>query len=151
MLYMHPDYDGALLHPEETTTTQINERSDFQPLRRQAMLRDAENPQKVWPIYSDIMRIGRKPDSNDLVISEPWVSSSHAEIFLRRVTAQQPGDGLETAYYLQDNSRYGTFYFQDGSWREVHRQEITLRSGTQIRFGSRSEGRLLEFLVEERS
>ncbi len=146
VLYMHPNYDGKLLLSEDTT--QINMHSDFRPQRSQALLRDSDNPQEVWPIYSDIMRIGRKPDANDLVISDPWVSSSHAEIFNRRITSERKGDGLETAYFLRDNSRYGTFYFRDGDWREVHRQEITLQSGTQIRFGSKSEGRLLEFVVE---
>ena len=146
VLYMHPNYNGELLLSEDTT--QINAHSDFRPRRSQALLRDSSNPQEVWPIYSDVMRIGRKPDVNDLVISDPWVSSSHAEIFNRRITSERSGDGLETAYFLRDNSRYGTFYFRDGDWREVHRQEITLQSGTQIRFGSRSEGRLLEFVVE---
>lgn len=146
VLYMHPDYNGALLLSEETT--QINVHSDFQPRRPQALLRDTDNAQQVWPIYSDVMRIGRKPEANDLVISEPWVSSSHAEIFHRRIMASQPGDRLETSYFLRDNSRYGTFYLQEGTWREVHRQEITLYSGTQIRFGSQSEGKLLEFIIE---
>ncbi len=148
VLYMHPDYNGALLLSEETT--QINGHSDFRPRQQQAMLRDSHNPQEAWPIYSDVIRIGRRPDNNDLVIPDPWVSSSHAEIFYRRVAAQQADGGRETVYFLRDNSRYGTFYRQDGSWREVHRQEITLQSGTQIRFGSRSDGRLLEFVVEER-
>ena len=146
VLYMHPDFDGALLLSEETT--QINEHTAFMPSRRQALLRDLENPDEVWPIYSDVMRIGRKPETNDLVISDPWVSSSHAEIFHRRV-AQNADGGLGMVYYLKDNSRYGTFYTTDGSWREVHRQEVTLHSGTQIRFGSKSDGRLLEFVVEE--
>ncbi|MEL6815769.1 MAG: CHAT domain-containing protein, partial [Cyanobacteria bacterium J06598_3] len=147
VLYMHPDFDGVLLLSEETT--QINDNTDIHPPRQQALLRNSDNPPRVWPIYSDVMRIGRNPDSNDLVIPEQWVSSTHAEIFHRRVTSQQPGDGLETAYFLRDNSRYGTFYLKDGSWREVHRQEITLRSGTQIRFGSKSDGQLLEFVVTE--
>lgn len=147
VLYMHPNYDGTLLLNEETT--QINERSDFLPRRQQAILRDTSDPKQTWPIYSDVMRIGRKPEDNDLVISEPWVSSSHAKIFLRRVTSQQPGDGLEIAYILEDDSRYGTFYSeQGGQWRQVHRQETVIHSGTQIRFGSQSEGQLLEFVVE---
>ena len=147
VLYMHPDFDGALLLSDKTT--QINAHTNFLPSRQQAMLRDSDHPEHVWPIYSDVMRIGRRPEANDLVISEPWVSSSHAEIFHRRVAAQQTGDGRATAYFLRDNSRYGTFYCKDGSWREVHRQEITLSSGTQIRFGSQSDGRLLEFVVVE--
>ncbi|MEL6350711.1 MAG: CHAT domain-containing protein [Cyanobacteria bacterium J06627_28] len=147
VLYMHPDFDGELLLLEETT--QINEHTSFRPRRQQAVLRDADNPKKVWPIYSDVMRIGRKPETSDLVISDPWVSSSHAEIFNRRVTSQQPGDGLRMVYFLRDNSRYGTFYRQDGVWREVHRQEVALTSGTCIRFGSKSDGQMLEFVLED--
>lgn len=147
VLYMHPDFDGTLLLSEETT--QMNVHTSFRPKRQQALLRDADNPQKTWPIYSDVMRIGRKPEENDLVISDPWVSSTHAEIFNRRVTAQQAGDGLKMVYYLRDNSRYGTFYMQDGSWREVHRHEVMLSSGTQIRFGSKSDGQMLEFVLED--
>ncbi|MBE9061032.1 CHAT domain-containing protein [cf. Phormidesmis sp. LEGE 11477] len=143
VLYMHPDFDGELLLSEETT--QINQHTAFRPPVRQALLRDTDDPQKVWPIYSDVMRIGRKPDLNDLVISDPWVSSRHAEIFHRR---QQAENGLAMAYFLRDNSRYGTFYRHDGSWQEVHRREVALRPGTQIRFGSQSDGQLLEFVIE---
>ncbi|MEM9946801.1 MAG: CHAT domain-containing protein [Cyanobacteria bacterium P01_D01_bin.36] len=150
VLYMHPDFDGALLLSEETQTTRINDRSatSFVPGRQHAILRDPENPSAEWPIYSDILRIGRKPEVNDLVISEPWVSSSHAEIFNRRVSPQQAQNGQRLAYFLRDNSRYGTFYKQDGVWLEVHRQEVALSSGVQIRFGSKSEGQLLEFILE---
>ncbi|MEL6602377.1 MAG: CHAT domain-containing protein [Cyanobacteria bacterium J06614_10] len=147
VLYMHPDFDGALLLSEETT--QINAHTSFRPNRQQALLKNVDNPAQTWPIYSDVMRIGRKPEINDLVIADPWVSSSHAEIFNRRVTSQRAGDGLKMVYFLRDNSRYGTFYLQDGTWREVHRQEIVLTSGVQIRFGSKSDGQLLEFVLEE--
>ena len=143
VLYMHPDFDGELLLSEQTT--QINQHTGFRPPVRQALLRDADNPKNTWPIYSDVMRIGRKPDINDLVISDPWVSSRHAEIFHRR---QQVNDGLAMAYFLRDNSRYGTFYRQEGSWQEVHRREVALRPGTQIRFGSQSDGQVLEFVIE---
>ena len=70
------------------------------------------------------------------------------KFFHRRMTLGKPEQGLQTVYFLRDNSRYGTFYCQGDEWREVHRQEITLQSGTQIRFGSSSEGQLLEFVVE---
>jgi len=149
VLYMHPDYDGALLETQDTETTQIDASDSLVCVhRQQAMLRDPADAQQIWPIYSDVMRIGRKPEDNDLVIQEPWVSSSHARIFHRRITSLSAGDGVETAYFLEDDSRYGTFYLQDGRWRGVHRQEISLQSGTQIRFGSKSDGRLLEFVVE---
>ncbi|MEO0770552.1 MAG: CHAT domain-containing protein [Cyanobacteria bacterium J06649_4] len=147
VLYMHPDFDGALLLNEETT--QINTHTSFRPQRQNALLRDPEDPQKTWPIYSDVMRIGRKPTVNDLVISDPWVSSTHAEIFPRRTPSPKPGEGLRMVYYLSDNSRYGTFYLKDGLWREVHRQEIELSSGIQLRFGSKSDGQLLEFVLDD--
>ncbi|MEO0884992.1 MAG: FHA domain-containing protein, partial [Cyanobacteria bacterium J06648_10] len=114
-----------------------------------AILRDAENPGDVWPIYSDVLRIGRRPEMNDLVISDPWVSSSHAEIFNRRVTPSESAGGRRVAYFLRDKSRYGTYYMKDGDWHEVHRQEVLLSSGMQIRFGSRSDGQLLEFVLED--
>ncbi len=149
VLYMHPDYDGSLLTGGTDLTTQISGTIDV-GFRQQAMLRDSHNPQETWLVCSDVMRIGREPEENDLVILDPWVSSSHAEIFHRRVSIEQADDQRETVYFLRDNSRHGTFYRQDGNWKEVHRREITLRSGTQIRFGSQSDGRLLEFVVEER-
>lgn len=151
VLYMHPDFNGDLLVTEELTTTQISKEAttSFRPSKQHAVLREAENHSAAWPIYSDILRIGRRPESNDLVISDPWVSSSHAEIFNRRVPTAQSTDGRKITYFLLDKSRYGTFYRQDGDWREVHRQEIPLRSGTQIRFGSKSDGQLLEFVLED--
>ncbi len=151
VLYMHPDFNGDLLVTEELTTTQISQETttSFLPSKQHAVLRDARNHRAAWPIYSNILRIGRRPESNDLVISEPWVSSSHAEIFNRRVPAAQPTEGRKITYFLLDKSRYGTFYRQDGDWKEVHRQEVPLRSGMQIRFGSRSDGQLLEFVLEE--
>ena len=151
VLYMHPDFNGALLLNEETQTTQINERTttSFVLGRQHAILRDPDNLSSEWPIYSDILRIGRKPEINDLVIADPWVSSSHAEIFNRRVSPAQAKDGQRLAYFLRDKSRYGTFYKQDGVWLEVHRQEVALSPGMQLRFGSKSEGQLLEFVLEE--
>ena len=151
VLYMHPDFNGALLLNEETQTTQINERTttSFVLGRQHAILRDTDNLSSEWPIYSDILRIGRKPEINDLVIADPWVSSSHAEIFNRRVSPAQAKDGQRLAYFLRDKSRYGTFYKQDGVWLEVHRQEVALSPGMQLRFGSKSEGQLLEFVLEE--
>jgi hypothetical protein len=145
VLYMHPDYDGELLLREETT--QISPHSDFLPQRPKAFLRDSLGPDKMWHIYSDVMRIGRKPDANDVVLHEGFVSGSHAEIFQRRAN-NATKEGLKTVYFLKDFSTYGTFYYQDGNWQLVHRQEIALQSGTQLRFGSKSEGRLLEFVVE---
>jgi len=151
VLYMHPDFDGALLRSGDSKTIQFNEPKRKEPAvgRQHAILRDLETSSEEWSIYSDILRIGRKPEINDVVIADPWVSSSHAEIFNRRVSPEQAQNGQRTAYFLRDNSRYGTFYKQNGVWQEVHRQEVALSSGMQIRFGSKSDGQLLEFVLED--
>ena len=148
VLYMHPDFDGALLQSVETT--QFDPSASSLPRQERALLRDADDPAQTWAIGSDGLRIGRQ-QTNDLVLSEQWVSSNHAEIFHRRMMSQR-SDGeaegvLERVYFLKDDSRFGTFYLQDGVWRGVHRQEVTLSSGTQIRFGNKADGPKLEFMV----
>ena len=65
------------------------------------------------------------------------------------MTTQERSRQPETAYFLRDFSRYGTFYLGNSGWRQVHRQEIALQPGTRLRFGS-NEGRLLEFVLEKR-
>lgn len=144
VLYMHPDFNGALLQSVETT--QFDPSASSLPRQERAILRDADNPSQSWMIDSDGLRIGRQ-QTNDLVLSERWVSSNHAEIFHRRMMNQRAEGGLERIYFLRDESRFGTFYLQDGVWRGVHRQEVTLSSGTQIRFGNKSDGPRLEFVV----
>lgn len=153
VLYMHPDFDGELLQSLETTT-QFDPSAGSLLRQEQAILRDADDPAQTWVIDSDGLRIGRQ-QSNDLVLSEQWVSSSHAEIFHRRMMSQQSESGvegiLERVYFLKDDSRFGTFYLQDGVWRGVHRQEVTLAPGTQIRFGNKADGPRLEFMVVSQS
>ncbi len=148
VLYMHPDFDGALL--QSVDTTQFDPSASSLPRQEQAILRDADDPAQTWVIDSDGLRIGRQ-QTNDLVLSEQWVSSNHAEIFHRRMMSQYSVSGvegvLERVYFLKDDSRFGTFYLQDGVWRGVHRQEVTLAPGTQIRFGNKSDGPRLEFMV----
>ena len=106
-------------------------------------IREIGSDDKVWPIYRGLMRVGRLPD-NDLVIAEPWVSSKHAEIFYRRAAADA---AAEPTYFLRDFSRYGTYYLSTQGWQQIHRQEVPLSSGMQLRFGS-SDGCLLEFVIE---
>jgi hypothetical protein len=150
VLYMHPDFSGDLIHAVPTDITRLPGDSGVGGRSRAPFiaLREVDKPSKIWQIYGGLMRIGRLPD-NDLVISEPWVSSKHAEIFSRRVTTQDTQAPPETTYFLRDFSRYGTFYQGSHGWQQVHRQEILLEPGTRLRFGS-AQGQLLEFVVEER-
>ncbi|ASC73194.1 hypothetical protein XM38_041560 [Halomicronema hongdechloris C2206] len=142
MLYMHPSFDGVILNPVVDDVTRLpGESSGHQQL---ATLRFVKDPESAWPIYGGVLRIGRRP-GNDLVLSEPWVSSQHAEIFCRHGnTLGQPG----ATYYLRDYSRYGTLYQVDQGWQQVHRGEIELTPGTQLRFGS-PNGQCLEFVIED--
>ncbi|MBE9066930.1 CHAT domain-containing protein [Leptolyngbya cf. ectocarpi LEGE 11479] len=145
VLYMHPDFDGELLTPMPTDITRLPGDSGIggRAAAHTISIREIGGDGKVWPIYRGLMRVGRLPD-NDLVIAEPWVSSKHAEIFYRRVSAQK---SEEPTYFLRDFSRYGTYYLGDQGWQQIHRQEIAIASGTQLRFGS-SDGCLLEFIIE---
>lgn len=147
VLYMHPDFDGELLTPMPTDITRLPGDSGIsnRAAAHNISIREVGGDGQVWPVYRGLMRIGRLPD-NDLVISEPWVSSKHAEIFYRRA-AETTGT---LTYFLRDFSRYGTYYLSSQGWKQIHRQEIPLSSGMQLRFGS-PDGCLLEFNIEARS
>lgn len=141
VLYQHPQFEGALLHPEDLAVTQLPGQ-DF-PATQVAIMRCADHPHRLWRMGGGLMRVGRLPD-NDLVIQEPWVSGQHAEIFSRSglsTSAAQP------TYYLRDRSRFGSYYFDGVQWHHVHRAEVPLPLGTALRFGS-PEGQLMEFTLE---
>ena len=144
VLYTHPDFDNQLLSAPDTEITRLpGEGNAAKPL---AAIRAVEDPTLVCYIYGGVIRVGRRP-GNDLVIPEPWVSSNHAEIFRRQFSGQRDATTRQTTYYLKDDSRYGTFCYQEDSWQHIHRQEISLKAGTQLRFGS-PQGRLMEFVIE---
>ncbi|MGF1523933.1 MAG: CHAT domain-containing protein [Leptolyngbyaceae cyanobacterium] len=144
VLYMHPDYDGQLLEAPDIDITRLP--GEGTPTSPVAAIRAVENPSLVWHMYGGIMRVGRRPE-NDLVIPEPWVSSQHAEIFCRQISGGGETKPEKITYHLRDSSRYGTFCHEAGHWRHIHHQEISLSTGTQLRFGS-PQGRLMEFVIE---
>ncbi|MDJ0707423.1 MAG: CHAT domain-containing protein [Leptolyngbyaceae cyanobacterium MO_188.B28] len=148
VLYMHPEFDGELVPPPRESMTALPSESGawLGGQMEVASIRSVDQPDTVWPIYGGLMRVGRLPD-NDLVISEPWVSQKHAEIFRRNTQSADSPDEFKATYFLRDFSRYGTFFREAEGWKQVHRQEVPLNAGTQLRFGS-SRGQLLEFIVE---
>jgi len=93
------------------------------------------------------MRVGRDRGENDLVLQEDQggVSRKHAVIFCRQ---PQPNSNEALSYFLEDFSRFGTWMLEPGldarNWRKVHRQEVPLQPGTQLKFGS-SQNEVLEF------
>lgn len=145
VLYLHPEFDGELIRLPCEDVTQLPENSLSgvgQPLLM-ASLRSLSTPGKVWSLRAGAARLGRLIE-NDIVIPEPWVSQRHAEIFYRNLLS----DGISVpTYFLRDNSRFGTLVLDSNGWQKVHRQEVLLKSGMQLRFGS-SQGQTFEFIVE---
>lgn len=153
VLYMHPEFEGELTDPVDDIKTElpVNSSTWLGRLPSAAYLRgrgenqqsQSSNPDRVWPIRAGMVRVGRW-EENDVVIREQWVSQKHAEIFCRNSVV----DGREEpSYFLRDFSRYGTLVLGDDGWQRVHHQELLLRSGVQLKFGS-SQGQMFEFTIE---
>ena len=142
ILYMHPEFNGELIKPIEEGITELpgftaGWGDSFQT---NAYLRDLGGTNQMWYIQGGMMRVGRRPE-NDLIIQERWVSQQHAEIICRGNMAQK------STYLLKDFSRYGTLIYHDKGWQKVHHQEVELRSGMKLKFGS-SHGQTLEFMID---
>jgi hypothetical protein len=141
VLYMHPEFDGELLKPLETSETGFGPPDLPTQVACLRSLRDG----RVWQIRGGLMRIGRSTD-NDLVLkeNENAVSREHAMIICRD---NFDGDGDCTTYYLKDFSRFGTWVMgTNNGWQRVHHQEVSLQSGVQIKFGS-TQNEALEFEI----
>ena len=141
VLYLHPQFEGDLLGSVAMDVTQIP--GQAMPPKPSGLLRCVDDPKRCWRVQEGVIRVGRLPD-NDLVISEPWVSKYHAEIFSRSLPGAAPD---ATHFYLKDMSRFGSYWLDGESWRAVHRKEIPLSPGTRMKFGS-LEGQLMEFTLE---
>jgi CHAT domain/FHA domain len=155
VLYMHPEFDGQLTEPADDLKTELpaNSSTWLGRLPSCAYLRGrgqpnpksrSSNASQVWPIRANLVRVGRW-EENDVVIREQWVSQKHAEIFCRNSVGDLRG---EPNYFLRDFSRYGTLVLESQGWKRVHHEEVLLRSGTQLKFGS-SQGQVFEFTIEE--
>ncbi|MBP0001311.1 MAG: CHAT domain-containing protein [Cyanobacteria bacterium SID2] len=143
VLYLHPEFDGQLLESPHQIVTELPENSTtrLDRLSTKACLRSISSPDTVWNIRRGLLRVGRTED-NDAIVSERWVSQRHAEIFYRHLH-----DSSHPTYFLRDFSRYGTLVRSGDDWRKIHHQEISLASGTQLKFGS-SQGQAWEFVVD---
>jgi CHAT domain/FHA domain len=144
VLYLHPEFDGQLIQPLDGITEIPNSPTWMGQVRPTAYLRRVGATTKIWRIYGGLMRVGRS-QKNDLVISEPWVSQRHAKIFCRDERIE---DRVTPTYFLSDDSRFGTLVLETvGGWQQVHHQEVQLKSGMQIKFGS-SQGQTWEFIID---
>lgn len=146
ILYLHPEFDGELVRPAQEEVTQLpeNSPSGIRSRSLKASLRSLSVPKKVWSLQTGFALLGRINANNDIAIEEPWISKQHAKIFCRN--EKKDGKTIPT-YFISDNSRFGTLIFDRDCWQNIHRQEVPLRSGMQIKFGC-SQGETFEFIVE---
>lgn len=166
VLYMHPEFQGQLVEVVEDVVTQLptNSQTWLGHSLARGYLRLQGSEGEIWPMWAGILRVGRWDRENDVVVQEKWVSQKHAEIFSRtRVLVapvssnstttggerknSMPEEGEEPVFFLRDFSRYGTLILESEGWQRVHREEVVLRSGTLLKFGS-SQGRTFEFIIE---
>jgi hypothetical protein len=144
VLYMHPEFNGLLLEPIVMRTELPTMAPDTSQIHGAhlplAQVRSTLDPLKIWTLRGGLLRVGRRPE-NDVVIAEQWVSQQHAEI-LCRVSGM-----MVASYFLRDFSRFGTLVSCESGWQMIHHQEVALRSGTKLRFGS-AQGQTLEFVVQ---
>jgi CHAT domain/FHA domain len=146
VLYMHPEFDGELLKPLAETLTQLPA-----PVTRigsappPAACLCAATDRKVWHIRDGVLRVGRDRTENDLVLpsDQAGVSRKHAVIFCRQIMREGQA---ETVFFLEDFSSFGTLVSSQEGWQRVHREEFTLHSGVQIKFGS-SQNEAMEFVI----
>ncbi|MBD2386245.1 CHAT domain-containing protein [Cylindrospermum sp. FACHB-282] len=135
VLYMHPDFNGELIRSDERTII-----PEIQLPAYFRLLLPGSTPQRLG---TGVTRIGREKN-NDLVIQEPSVSKHHAEILCR--TTLTEATRVQT-YYLRDCSSYGTWILNPHGWQQILREEIALKSGMQLKFGS-AKGETWEFIIE---
>ena len=145
VLYLHPEFDGELIRlpAEEITVIPEDLLSGIEPPLPTALLRALTPTGKVWLLGAGVARLGRLAE-NDIIIPEAWVSQRHAEIFCRN--ASRDATTIPN-YFLRDISRFGTLVLASDGWQEVHRQEVPLESGMQLKFGS-LQGQNFQFIIE---
>lgn len=133
VLYLHPEFDGQLLRSLDESVTEMPETSmpglNAMPT---ATLRKLEKEDGNWLLRTRITRIGRTTE-NDIVIQDLSVSRLHAQIICRDSLTEVE---QRQSYFLRDDSTYGTLIYFGSAWTRIHRQEVPLESGMQLKFGS---------------
>ncbi|MEH2393098.1 MAG: CHAT domain-containing protein [Nostoc sp.] len=146
VLYLHPDFDGELIKNLDEGITELPDTAipDVGSALPTASLRSLTSKGKTWLLPYGVTRIGRTKD-NEIVIPEPSISKRHAEIFCRDTLTDAT---LLRTYYLEDFSTYGTTWFLGpNGWQQILREEVPLKSGIQLKFGS-PKGEIWEFIIE---
>ncbi len=148
VLYLHPDYNGELIKGFDESVTELPDTimPGIASTVPTAYLRSLAPGGKTWVLRSGVTRIGRTKD-NDIVIPDPSVSRRQAEILGRNNFI---GTTPVRTYYLQDLSSYGTTWFlSSNGWQQILREEVPLKSGMQLKFGSSTRGEIWELIIED--
>ncbi len=143
VLYLHPEFDGELIRSNEVTQfpeeVGLSKKSQLT-----ACLRSLDLQGERWTLGTEIYRIGRKREENDIIITgENSASSYHGKIFCRNTSSPTQA----CTFHLQDHSTYGTFISTNDGWQRIHRETVILTSGMQLKFGN-PNGKIFEFVIE---
>jgi hypothetical protein len=148
VLYLHPDFNGELIKSFDEGNTEFPDTTMPSVIAQvpKGSLRSLAPEGQNWLLRSGVTRIGRTRD-NDIVIPEASVSKRHAEILCRNTFI---GNTPVRTYYLQDLSTYGTTWFLGANgWQQILREEVPLKSGMRLKFGSSTRGDIWEFVIED--
>ncbi|AFY32561.1 Forkhead-associated protein [Calothrix sp. PCC 7507] len=148
VLYLHPDFNGELIKSFDESNTELPDTTIPSVISQvpKGSLRSLSPGGQTWSLRSGVTRIGRTRD-NDIVIPEPSVSRSHAEILCRNTFI---GTTPMRTYYLVDLSTHGTTWFLGpNGWQQILREQVALKPGMQLKFGSSTRGDIWEFMIED--
>ncbi|AKG22948.1 CHAT domain-containing protein [Calothrix sp. 336/3] len=145
VLYLHPQFEGELIRSYDEGVTELPPDTTIPNVASLLPVARLKSPEVTYTLQIGVTRIGRTVD-NDIVIPEPSVSKHHAEILCRNTFT---GATPVRNYYLNEMSTYGTTWILGtNGWQQIHRQEVFLEPGMQIKFGS-SRSQPWEFVLEE--
>ncbi len=144
VLYLHPNFNGELIRSFDEGITELPTMPNLASSIPTAYLRSLEGGVS-WSLEPGVTRIGRTIKDNHIVITEGSVSKGHAEILCRNNLS---GATPIRTYSLRDLSSYGTWFLSPKGWQQILREEVSLKSGMQLKFGSPT-GQIWQFISED--
>ncbi len=146
VLYLHPNFNGELIKSFGEGITELPETAipSITSSDPTACLRSLEGG-VTWFLRSGVTRIGRTKDNDIVIPGESVTREGHAEILCRNNLS---GATPIRTYSLRDLSTYGTWFLALNGWQQILREEVPLKSGMQLKFGS-PKGEIWQFIIED--
>ncbi len=146
VLYLHPNFNGELIKSFGEGITELPETAipSITSSDPTACLRSLEGG-VTWFLRSGVTRIGRTKDNHIVIPGESVTREGHAEILCRNNLS---GATPIRTYSLRDLSTYGTWFLALNGWQQILREEVPLKSGMQLKFGS-PKGEIWQFIIED--